>query len=59
MDVWLGRGALGCCRVDGLRAFQCTGADAVKAANTNNSTVVLLADFCRQGTETSSPLRPR
>jgi hypothetical protein len=29
--------------------FQCTGADSVKTANTNNSTVVLLADFYRQG----------
>lgn len=30
-------------------AFQCTGADVVKTANTGNATVVLLADFYRQG----------
>jgi hypothetical protein len=29
--------------------FQCTGADAVKPANTGNNTVVLMADFYRQG----------
>jgi len=29
--------------------FQCTGADVVKTANTGNTTVVLLADFYRQG----------
>jgi hypothetical protein len=30
-------------------AFQCTGADTPKTANTGNATVVLLADFYRQG----------
>ena len=29
--------------------FQCTGADSLKTANTGNTTVVLLADFYRQG----------
>lgn len=29
--------------------FQCTGADAVKTATTGNTTVVLIADFYRQG----------
>jgi hypothetical protein len=29
--------------------FQCTGSDAVKTANTGNTTVVLAADFYRQG----------
>ena len=29
--------------------FQCTGADTVKMANTDNNTVVLMADFYRQG----------
>jgi hypothetical protein len=29
--------------------FQCTGSDAMKTANTGNNTVVLLADFYRQG----------
>ena len=29
--------------------FQCTGADAVKTAHTENSTVALVADFYRQG----------
>ena len=29
--------------------FQCTGSDAVKAASTGDKTVVLLADFYRQG----------
>jgi|SRR5512133_1143750 hypothetical protein len=29
--------------------FQCTGSDAIKTATTNDSTVVLMADFYRQG----------
>lgn len=33
----------------GSTAFQCTGSDAVKTAFTGNKTVVLLADFYRQG----------
>jgi hypothetical protein len=33
----------------GSTGFQCTGADAVKTANTGDKTVVLLSDFYRQG----------
>ena len=33
----------------GSTVFQCTGSDAVKTAFTGNKTVVLLADFYRQG----------
>jgi hypothetical protein len=33
----------------GSTGFQCTGADAVKTAFTRENTVVLLADFYRQG----------
>ncbi len=33
----------------GSTMFQCTGSDAVKMASTSDKTVVLLADFYRQG----------
>jgi hypothetical protein len=33
----------------GSTVFQCTGSDAIKTASTSGKTVVLLADFYRQG----------